>query len=156
MVFFQKLPCSAQTRATNATATSLSEKALKALKATRCCFFLKQKQVCTLVLEAAHNIGRGHSTVVLGESVVQLQHVLWWLLAGSEGPGLGPQLCEVHCGQKMAQKVLRIQQRVITRHPPAWRPVMVLRRPDGTAQAQARPRQEQEVQRADAARVGED
>lgn len=69
----------------------------------------RQKQVCTFVLEAAHNVGGGHSSVVLGKSVVQLQHVLWWLLAGGAGPGLGPQLCEVHCGQKMAQKVLRIK-----------------------------------------------
>lgn len=69
----------------------------------------QEKQVCTFVLEAAHNVGGGHSSVVLGKSVVQLQHVFWWLPAGSAGPGLGPQLCEVHCGQKMAQKVLRIK-----------------------------------------------
>lgn len=72
---------------------------------------------------------------------VQLQHVVRDLcVAGTnEGPVLGPLvslgLRQVHCGQKMAEKVLRLEQRLISR----------TRRPDGADQVQSAAGQQQDV-----------
>lgn len=94
-----------------------------------------------MVLEAAHHAGRGCSRVVPGEAPVQLQHVLRRLPVGSQGPQLGPPSCEVHAGQKAAEKVPGIKQRLISR------PV----RADGTACAPTHRRQQQDVQPEDGA-----
>lgn len=90
----------------------------------------------TFILEAAHHTGRGCSCVVLGEAPVQLQHVLRRLpVAGGEGPLLGPPICEVHGGQKVAEKVTGIKQRILS----SW-PVGA----DGAARAQTRQREQQQ------------
>lgn len=95
----------------------------------------------TLVVEAAHHAGRGCSRVVLGEAPVQLQHVLGRLPLGSRGPPLGPPSREVHAGQKVAEEVPGVKQRLISR------PVGA----EWTACAPTRRRQQQDVQPEDGA-----
>lgn len=104
----------------------------------RCSFSIKTRKASTFILEAADHAGRGCSRVVLVESPVQLQHVLRWLLAG----GGGPPICEVHGGQKVAEKVPGVEQRIVSS-----RRV----RAEGTACAQARQRRQQDVQPEDGA-----
>lgn len=81
-------------------------------------FNKNSRKVSTFILKAAHHTGRGCSCVVLGEAPVQLQHVLRWLpVVGGEGPLLGPPICEVHGGQKVAEKVAGIEQRILSGWP---------------------------------------
>lgn len=94
-----------------------------------------------MVVEATHHAGRGCSRAVLGEAPVQLQHVLGRLPLGSRGPPLGPPSREVHAGQKVAEEVPGVQQRLISR------PVGA----EGTACAPTRRRQQQDVQPEDGA-----
>lgn len=118
-------------------------------------FFLSIKQACTFILETAHNVCRRHSSAVVGKSVVQLQHVFWCLLVSAERPVLGLQICEVQCGQKLAQKVLCIKERIITHIPIDGCPAMTLRRPDGIAQAQISRHQKQDSQKLNEPEAGE-
>lgn len=100
---------------------------------------MKASKRSTFVLEAAHHTGRGCSCVVPGEAPVQLQHVLRGLPAGSEGPPIR----EVHGGQKVAEEVAGVKQRIISGGPA---------RADGAACAHARQRQQQrDVQPEDGA-----
>lgn len=94
-----------------------------------------------MVVEAAHHACRGCSRAVLGEAPVQLQHVLRRLPLGTRGPPLGPPSREVHAGQKVAEEVPGVKQRLISR------PVGA----EGTACAPARRRQQQDIQPEDGA-----
>jgi len=98
---------------------------------------LLKKEVCTFILETAHNVCRWHSSAVIGKSVVELQHVLGqWLFMGSEGPGLGPQPSEVQRGQKLVQKVLCTKEWIVSQIHTKRCPVVALTRLDWTAPTQ--------------------